>query len=141
MSGEYYVAAELQRRGISAAITYGNAKKADILATDADSEKAIVIEVKTTQKSNWIVGSRAPEPSDKIWVLVYIPNDESLHPEFYIMKQSDMHDILMPIQTDYFKRYKEKHGVEYGKKAGVCTLKRSSISAHKDDWDKIIKQF
>jgi len=26
LAGEFYVAAELQRRGISAAVTYGNAK-------------------------------------------------------------------------------------------------------------------
>ena len=32
LAGEFYVAAELQRRGISAAVTYGNAKNADVVA-------------------------------------------------------------------------------------------------------------
>ncbi|MCF8298685.1 MAG: hypothetical protein K9J13_14145 [Saprospiraceae bacterium] len=141
MTGEYYVAAELNRRGISAAITYGNAKKADIVAIGPDESKSIVIEVKTTSKSNWIIGSRAPESSNKIWVLVHIPTNENEHPKYYVMFQSELHNILKPIEIEYHKRYIEKHGVEYGDKAGVCTLKRSLISEYEDAWEKIIVQF
>lgn len=51
MAGEYYVAAELHRRGIPASITYGNAKKADVVATSEDGEAAVVIEVKSTSQT------------------------------------------------------------------------------------------
>ena len=36
LSGEFLVAGELLRRGITAAVTYGNAKKADVIAVRGD---------------------------------------------------------------------------------------------------------
>ena len=32
LAGDFFVAAELQRRGVMASVTYGNAKKADVVA-------------------------------------------------------------------------------------------------------------
>ena len=48
LAGEYYVAAELQRRGIHASVTYGNAKQTDVVAFCEASTRAVVIEVKAT---------------------------------------------------------------------------------------------
>ena len=137
MAGEYYVAAELHRRGISASVTYGNAKKADVVATSKDGEKVQVIEVKTTCQPKWVVGQYVPEPSDKIWVFVHLPADQLSVPSFYVMTQPEIHSILQPLTEEYNRRYKEKHGVEYGSKPGVCSLKRSQLPAKEANWEKI----
>lgn len=137
MCGEYYVAGELHRRGIPASITYGNAKKADVVATSESGEAATVIEVKTTSQSKWVVGRFVPEPSERIWIFVYVPKDGAQPPSFYVLTQSEIAEILQPLDEDYRRRYKERHGVEYGDKAGVCSLKRSQIEEAEDRWDKV----
>jgi len=55
-------------RDVNAAVTYGNAKKADVVAVEGGS--ACAIEVKTTQEARWVIGGTAPEPGNSIWVLV-----------------------------------------------------------------------
>ena len=137
MAGEYYVAAELHRRGIPASITYGNAKKADVVATSEDGEAAVVIEVKSTSQTKWIVGQYLPESSDRVWVFVYVPKECDQPPSFYILTQSEIRDILQPQDEEYRRQFKEKHGVEYGDKPGVCSLKRSEVTSAEGSWDKV----
>lgn len=66
MAGEYFVAAELHRCGIAAAVTHGNAKKADVVAVSPDRDRSLVLEVKTTAQPKWVLGQRVPEPSDQL---------------------------------------------------------------------------
>jgi hypothetical protein len=47
LAGEFLVAGELLRRNMTAAVTYGNAKRADVVAVSGRS--AVPIEVKTTR--------------------------------------------------------------------------------------------
>jgi Holliday junction resolvase-like predicted endonuclease len=49
IAGEYYVAAELSRRGYLAAITLRNSEGIDILVSNIDGNKLFSIQVKTTQ--------------------------------------------------------------------------------------------
>jgi hypothetical protein len=77
LAGEFFVAAELQRRGICAAVTYGNAKSADVVAFSLSGEKAVVIEVKSTSSPKWVVGGTIPSASEKPWVFVYLPTEPS----------------------------------------------------------------
>jgi len=140
MCGKYYVAAELHRRGIAASVTYGNAKKADVIATSEDGERALVIEVKTTSQPKWVVGQYVPEPSERIWVFVHVPTEETSAPSFFVVTQTEIHAILHPITEEYNRRYKEKHGVEYGGKPGVCSLKKTQIVESESAWEKIISR-
>jgi hypothetical protein len=48
VSGEYFVAAELSRRGYVASLTLRNTRGIDVLASNADATKAVGIQVKTT---------------------------------------------------------------------------------------------
>jgi len=137
MCGEYYVAAELNRRGIDASVTYGNAKKADVIATSEDGEKAVTIEVKTTSQPKWVVGGYVPEPSDKIWAFVYVPQDGTASPSFYVLTQGEIHSILEPVDKESRRKFKEKNGIEYGDKPGVCSLERAQIPKHEASWEKI----
>lgn len=85
MAGEYLVAGQLERLHLTSSITYGNAKSADVIAVNLDSEKLAVIEVKTSSRGRWPIGSKVPESSDKIWVFVHIPEKIEDSPEFYIL--------------------------------------------------------
>ena len=140
LAGEFFVAAELQRRGISAAVTYGNAKCADVVAFSVSGEKAVVIEVKSTSQSRWVVGGRSPVASPKPWVFVYLPIDQSEAASYYVVLQSELHDILAPLDIEYNRKFKEKHGVEYGDRPGVVNFTRAQAEPFKNAWEKIISQ-
>ena len=51
IAGEYFVAAELTRRGYVASLTLRNTRGIDILASNADATKSVGIQVKTNQGS------------------------------------------------------------------------------------------
>ena len=57
VSGEYFVAAELSRRGFIASITLRNTKGVDILASNSEASRSVAIQVKTNQGSRreWIM--------------------------------------------------------------------------------------
>lgn len=140
LAGEFYVAAELQRRGVSAAVTYGNAKSADVVAFSMSGEKAVVVEVKSTAQAKWVVGGKIPAPSSKPWVFVHVPEDTQLPPSFFVLLQSELHEILAPLGDEYRRRFKEKHGVEYGERVGVENLTMKQAEPFRDGWSKILDQ-
>lgn len=140
LADEFYVAAELQRRGISAAVTYGNAKSADVVAFSTTGENVVVIEVKSTSQTKWVVGGKVPCPTTKPWVFVHMPLEPTVPPSFFIVLQSGLHDILAPIGIEYRRKFKEKHGVEYGDRPRVENLTKQQAAPFKDAWSKIVDQ-
>ncbi|KJD33295.1 hypothetical protein PK35_05405 [Tamlana nanhaiensis] len=88
IAGEYYVAAELSRRGYLAAITLRNSDGVDILVSNLDGDKLISIQVKSTQnKRKWILSKKTEtEYSEKkYFVFVNIPADINMPPEYIIV--------------------------------------------------------
>jgi hypothetical protein len=49
VAGEYFVAAELSRRGYVASLTLRNTRGIDVLASNSDATKTVGIQVKTNQ--------------------------------------------------------------------------------------------
>lgn len=140
IAGEFFVAAQLQRLGVSASVTYGNAKRADVVAVSKTAGRALAIEVKTSDKSRWPVGRRVPEPSKQPWVFVHFPQSKHEPPEFFVLLQRELHAILGPTEESYMQRYREKHGKEYGADTpGVAAAKRSELLKFKDNWQCILR--
>lgn len=140
LAGEFFVAAELQRRGVTAAVTYGNAKSADVVAFSASGERAVVIEVKSTSQPKWVVGGAVPPATVKPWVFVYLPKDQTQAPCYYVLTQSDLESILGPLNAEYRRKFKEKRGFEYGDRRGVENLTRKQAEPFLNAWEKIIDQ-
>ena len=61
IAGEYYVAAELSRRGFMASITLRNNDSVDILACEPQGFKTFAIQVKTIQNKSkrWPLNKKA----------------------------------------------------------------------------------
>lgn len=133
MAGEFYVAAELLRRGYLAAVTHGNAKKADVVALKG--EKAVAIEVKSTSAQKWVVGNKMPTEGAKPWVLVYFPSGYS-PPEFFICSSSELRKALMPEDARYREAYREKHSKDF-EGVGVYSVKRELMQSFKNNWGVI----
>jgi hypothetical protein len=61
VAGEYFVAAELSRRGYIASITLRNTRGVDVLASNQDATRSVGIQVKTSQRGRpeWVLSSSA----------------------------------------------------------------------------------
>ena len=88
VSGEYFVAAELSRRGYICSVTLKNTKGIDILVCNEDASKNLGIQVKTNQinKSEWVLNEKYEKLNDKniFYVFVNLKSIDFL-PEYYIV--------------------------------------------------------
>lgn len=135
LAGEFLVAGELLRRGIMAAVTYGNAKKADIVVING--ARAASLEVKSTSQPKWVLGGELPADNSNLWVLVYLPRDEDASPEYFVLTGAELRKLILPHHEAYNAKYLEKHGKEYSGK-GVFTIQRSLLGdSHLGAWEKV----
>ena len=88
VSGEYFVAAELTRRGYVCSVTLKNTKGIDILVCNEDATKTLGIQVKTNQKNRteWVLNEKSEKLTDEniFYVFVKLWKIEEL-PEFFIV--------------------------------------------------------
>jgi hypothetical protein len=111
-AGEYFVVAELNKRGAFAVPFAGNMPKIDIIACNSDESRAVYIQVKTKRGgSTWhssIIGSYPMMPrSDErnFWVFVDLGGLED-HPRYWVVPDWWIkNDIYQTHQA-----YLEKHG-------------------------------
>lgn len=142
ISGEFFVAAQLWRRGLLASVVYANAKRADVIAfSNNEIGRHVTIEVKSTDKTKWKVSNTLPEPSPKPWVFVNLPSDKEAFPSFYILTQKEIHDICRPAHIAYGEKYKLKHGKIFDEKSGFLSITLKQVENHKDKWEKILRLF
>ena len=88
VAGEYFVAAELSRRGYIASITLRNTKGIDILASNDDASRSVGIQVKTSQKAqkDWILRKGAEDYfNDSLFYVFVDLKDELSRPNFHIV--------------------------------------------------------
>jgi hypothetical protein len=88
VAGEYYVAAELSKRGYLASITLRNTKGVDVLCSNEDASKSVGIQVKTNKGSNrsWLMNQKAENyfADNLFYVFVNLNNGEK-HPDYFIV--------------------------------------------------------
>ncbi len=90
ISGEYFAAAELIRRGFAIAITMGNTKSIDIFGEK--DNKTFKFQVKSIQSKKSISFnlSRDSVFNECYYIFVNLNADTLTAPEFFIMKGSDV---------------------------------------------------
>lgn len=137
LAGEFLVAGELLRRGIMAAVTYGNAKQADVVAVNGN--KAAFLEVKSTPRTKWVLGNKLPEATKAIWVLVYLPSDSTQPPEYFVLTGAELRAIVQPEEDAFKARFRSKHGRDWDGK-GVVSVQRKLIDdTHLGAWNKVAR--
>jgi len=137
LAGEFLVAGELLRRGLHASVTYGNAKKADVVILSKSRREAIVIEVKTTSEDKWVVGNALPNQSDDLWVFVYVPRLEKEPPRYFVLTSSELYGIVSLEYEAYGERYRNRHGSEFSG-AAVHDLPRKKAMPFEGMWEKVL---
>ncbi len=88
VSGEYFVAAELSRRGYIASITLRNTKGIDVLASNQDTSKSVGIQVKTNhgKRKAWILNQKAENYFEENLFYIFVNlKGTNERPDFYIV--------------------------------------------------------
>ena len=95
VSGEYFVAAELSRRGYIASITLRNSRGVDILASNSEATRTVAIQVKTSQgtKPTWILSEKSETffSASHFYVFVRL-NGTNSAPEYFVVPSSFVAD-------------------------------------------------
>ena len=112
VAGEYLVAGELSRRGYIASITLRNSRGIDIIASSADSEKSVNIQVKTNSSGakQWMLNKKAETyKSDNHYYIFVILNKPSQRPDFYIVPSTIVAETITREHAEWL-RGKSKNG-------------------------------
>jgi hypothetical protein len=155
MAGEFLVAAELNRRHIVSAVTYGTAKSADVWAFNEGTHRAVRIEVKTTSIENrkWAIGIKALLREgwnpDIFWVLVLLPpphpttaqtNDERRgqhSPRFFVLSSKEVAAPVCSRHDLYRAKYMERNNKEFDDKGGFYKLFLEEALPFENAWGKV----
>ena len=93
VSGEYFVAAELSRRGYIASITLRNTKGIDILASNQDASKSVGIQVKANsgKRKKWVLNQKAEDYfGDGLFYIFVDLKEIDDSPDFYIVPSKEV---------------------------------------------------
>lgn len=88
IAGEYFVAAELSRRGFMASITLRNNDSIDIHASNFKKEKIYAIQVKTNQLGgrSWVLNKKSENKFNNNFFYIFVSlKDEFERPDFFIV--------------------------------------------------------
>lgn len=88
--GEYFVAAELERRGFSVAVPMSNTELFDILAYDRETGEQWVIQVKTTQHKDWTLNKKSENIMGDRIVYVFVKLNGLEQPQYHIVPSADV---------------------------------------------------
>ncbi|QHT65408.1 ATP-binding protein [Rhodocytophaga rosea] len=120
LSGEYFVAAELYRRGWSVGMTIGNAKAVDLFA-EKDNRK-IAIQVKSIYKKKnvgWPIMKTCIK-DDCLYIFVNLNADKMESPDYYICTSTEVKNNM--------KQYSTR---------GIITLSALNQEQFKGNWKKL----
>lgn len=148
LAGEYRVCSELCKRGVLATVTYGNRKGVDVYAISDRQERALKIEVKTSQLGRFVTSitqkglAKDPTAPD-FWVLVDLRGspDGTFSERFFVLQHSEICRIQALANRRHNDRYKAKHGQSYDFSRGVDNLSVNDVQQHEDQWSKILARF
>ena len=136
IAGEYFVAAELSRRGYVAALTLRNTRGIDILASNSDATKSVGIQVKTRQgaKPDWILTKKAEADLAENLFYVFVCLRTGSAPSYYIVPR----EIVATYVRDYHKRWLATPGKK-GQPHRDTDLRsfQDAEGKYKDRWDSL----
>lgn len=158
LAGEYRVCSEINKRGVFATVTYGTRKGVDVYAISDRKERALKIEVKTSQRGNFVTSlsqkcgnddpnsdgfwdrRAADEQSPDFWVLFQIrpQKDASFDERFFVLTHKEICVAQSARNAAYATKYLVRHGEEPDFSSGVDSVVVADVTQHEGQWQKIV---
>lgn len=95
VAGEYYVAAELSRRGYVASLTSKNTKGIDCLASNQDGSKTVSIQIKAKNKGRGWILNESNEHHNPNLFYVFVSMEENMPPEYFIVDSAHVSEAII----------------------------------------------
>jgi hypothetical protein len=135
IAGEYFVAAELSRRGFMASVLLRNNESIDIHASNAMNNKIFAIQVKTsqTEKNNWPVGEKAEKiTADNIFYIFVSFKKINERPNYYIVPSK----VVAKYITKDHKKWLASNGKD-GKPHKATSMRnyKDATNMYLENWD------
>lgn len=109
VAGEYFVAAELSRRGYVASLTLRNTRGIDVLASNADATKSVAIQVKSHygKTKEWMLSVKVEhqDVADNLF-FVFVRLNDGETPSYHVVPAS----IVVRAVTESHKKWLETPG-------------------------------
>lgn len=135
-AGEYYIAAEINRRGANAVTLTGNAPQIDVLAWDNTGKRRINIQVKTRRAGSWPTSIRegrvSEEPDDEstFWIFVDLSGPR---PGYFVVPDWWIRNDIASSHSEYLNKH---GGVRPGNPDSLHHgIRLDRILGWRDRWD------
>ena len=145
-SGEYFVAAELERRGFTVAVPMSNTKDFDILAINRETNRQVALQVKTNRGKGkyWLLNKKSEElKGDNIYYVLLCLN-ELEQPEYYIVESELIANNMQKGYQQWLQeegKKEKRHETTMRKFAfdvlGVNNVLGLKSYDYKDKWEKL----
>lgn len=105
IAGEYFVAAELSRRGYVASLTLRNTRGIDILVSNADATRSVGIQVKTKQGigADWMLNKKVESDSAENLFFVFVTLNALGAPDYYVVPKGEVARFVSDSHTRWLK--------------------------------------
>jgi len=139
-AGEFFVAAELNKRGAYAVTFAGNMPSIDILASNRDQSRTVRIQVKTKRTGSWqtsIDHGRSCKPRDdkgSFWIFVDLGKEQD-RPAYYIVPEWWARNDIHQAHQSYLKKHGGKH--KFGSESKHHSIGVNRIQDWKEKWDTL----
>ena len=105
-AGEYFVAGELERHGLTCAVPMSNTKDFDILAINRESNRQYAIQVKTSSKKDkkWILNEESENLIGKNIIYVFVSLNGIDMPEYHIVPSKIVAEQVRNTHQQWLKK-------------------------------------
>jgi hypothetical protein len=138
IAGEYFVAGELSRRGLIAAVTLRNTRGIDILVSRPGGQTSATIQVKTLLDRNpsWMLskGDETAKGPNHYYVFVIL-NGRDGDPEYHVVKGDLVADRCSTEHQEWLKG-KKRDGTQR-KDSPMRVFQPRTGESFRDRWDDI----
>jgi hypothetical protein len=114
VAGEYFVAAELSKRGYIASITLRNTRGIDILVSNRNANKSVGIQVKSTKYSNtrsWMLNEKAEDYyADNLFYVFVNLKEKDQRPDFFVVPSGIVARYIKRSHKNWIKKPNRKGG-------------------------------
>ena len=142
-AGEFYVLAQLAKRGYIAGKTDDGQTLIDVIATEPDTLNTENIQVKTRtidgKKSSWLMDLKNEQAFEKLWYVVVEVGEDDVLPNFSIFSSKEVCDTIKQRHIDYLAKPKKDGTQRKGGSLRYFEPSEEFKAQRKNNWEIMFK--
>lgn len=134
IAGQFFVAAEISRKGHIATLTLRNTRGIDMLAARADASASVGVQVKTNQGSEkvWILDKKSEESGSENLVYIFVNLNSGASPTFHVVPSKVVADYARESNAKWLAGTSKRGTV---RKDGSMRKFKDPENKYRDAWE------